>query len=148
MAGPRTCGTAPSTRFFLPRRSAVPTDAAGLCPRCPHAPTSGPSLRCFDSWTAWLERLEVRRWSVAPPSWARLTTGCARGAVWGGSKPQRGLGRLHGLANDCQQVGGEGAEVDLVAQAGAECADRLGGVVLAPVEAAVDRLLDAVAGRL
>jgi hypothetical protein len=35
--------------------------------------------------------------------------------VWGGSKPERDLGRLHGLVNDREELGGEGVEVDLVA---------------------------------
>ena len=65
-----------------------------------------------------------------------------------GLKPERDPGRLHGLVNDRQQLGGEGIEVDLVAQADAERFDRLGGVVLASVEAPVNRLLDAAAGRL
>jgi len=42
----------------------------------------------------------------------------------------------------------ERVQVELVAQVGAERLDRLGGVVAAAVEAPVDRLLDAAAGRL
>jgi hypothetical protein len=42
----------------------------------------------------------------------------------------------------------EGVEVDLVAQVGGERLDGLGGVVLAAVEAPVNRGLDAPAGRL
>jgi hypothetical protein len=94
----------PVARAAEPQR---PTPPAGVA--------SGPSLRCFDSWTAWLERLEVRTWSVDPPSRPRLTMGCVRGAVWGRSKPQPDPGRLHGLVNDRQQLGREGIEVDLVA---------------------------------
>src|SRR6266536_6158070 len=66
----------------------------------------------------------------------------------GRSKPQRRLGRLHGLVDYGQQLAGQGVQVDLLAQPGAEPLDGLGGVVAAPVEAPVDRLLDAVAGRL
>jgi hypothetical protein len=66
----------------------------------------------------------------------------------GGSKPKRDAGRLHRLVNDRQHLGGKGIEVDLVAQAGGERLDGLGRVVLAPVEAAVNRGLDATAGWL
>jgi hypothetical protein len=52
---------------------------------------------------------------------------------------------LHGLLHHRQQLAGEGVHVHLLAQAGAERLDRLGGVVAAAVEAAVDRLLDAAA---
>jgi hypothetical protein len=68
--------------------------------------------------------------------------------VRGGSKPQRDPGRFHGLVNDRQQLGREGVEVDLVAQAGRERLDGLGRVVAAPVEAPVNRPLNATAGRL
>jgi hypothetical protein len=47
-----------------------------------------------------------------------------------------------------QQLGRQGVQVHLVAEAGAEPLDGQGCVVLAPVEAQVDRLLDAAAGRL
>ena len=65
-----------------------------------------------------------------------------------GSKPQRDPGRLHRLVNHRQQLGGEGIEVNLLAQPGGERLDRVGRVVSAPVEAAVNHLLDAAAGRL
>jgi hypothetical protein len=51
------------------------------------------------------------------------------------------------LVNDRQELGGEGVEVDLLVQAGGERLDGGGGVVLASVEAAVNRLLDAAPGR-
>jgi hypothetical protein len=57
-------------------------------------------------------------------------------------------GRLHGLVSDCQQLGGEGVQVDLLTQAGGERLDGRGGVEFAAVEAAVDRGLDAAPGRL
>jgi hypothetical protein len=65
-----------------------------------------PSLRCLTlEQPAW-RRLEVRiGWSVGSSSWPRLTMGYARGAVCGGSKPERDLGRLCGLVNDRQQLG-------------------------------------------
>ena len=66
----------------------------------------------------------------------------------GESKPQRHLGRLHGLIDHGQQLDGQGVEVDLLVQPIAERGDPLGGVVAASVEAAVDRVLDAAAGRL
>jgi hypothetical protein len=50
--------------------------------------------------------------------------------------------------NDRDELGHEGIEVDLVAQAGAERLDGLGGVVAAPVEALIHGALDATAGRL
>ena len=37
-----------------------------------------------------------------------------------GSQPQRGPGGLHGLVDHGQQLAGQGGQVDLVAQAGAE----------------------------
>ena len=46
------------------------------------------------------------------------------------------------------QLGRQGVEVDLVAEAGVERLDRAGGVVAAPVEAPVHGLLDAAADRL
>jgi hypothetical protein len=70
------------------------------------------------------------------------------GRTGGRAQPQRGLSRLHGLSGHRQQLGGQGVQVDLLAKAGAERLDGLGGVVATPVEAAVDRLLDAAAGRL
>jgi hypothetical protein len=45
-----------------------------------------------------------------------------------------------------QQLGGQGGQVHLIAQAGPEPLDDPGCVVAAPVEAPVDRLLDAAAG--
>ena len=68
--------------------------------------------------------------------------------MWRGSKPERDLGWLHGLVHDRQQLAGEGVEVDLLAEAGGERLDGLGGVVLAAVEAAINHLLDPAAGRL
>jgi hypothetical protein len=52
------------------------------------------------------------------------------------------------LVDHGQQLGPQGVQVDLVPQAGAEGGDGLGGVVAAPVEAAVHGGLDAAAGRL
>jgi hypothetical protein len=57
-------------------------------------------------------------------------------------------GSAHGLLDHRQQLGAEGIQVELVPQVGAERLDRLGGVLAASVEAAVNRLLDAAAGRL
>jgi hypothetical protein len=54
--------------------------------------------------------------------------------VWGGSKPQRDPGRLHGLVDHHQQLGGQGVQIDLLAQMVAERRDPLGSVVAAPVE--------------
>src|SRR4029450_5905027 len=64
------------------------------------------------------------------------------------SQPERRLGRLHGLVDYGQQIGGQGGQVDLVTQAGAEGLDDPGRVVAAAVEAPVHGLLDAAAGRL
>ena len=58
------------------------------------------------------------------------------------------MGRLCGLIYDRQQLGGEGIEIELVPQAGGERLDDLCRVVATAVEAAVNRLLDAAAGRL
>src|SRR5829696_9592444 len=83
------------------------------------------------------------RWcSVGPGSRPWRTGSCARGAVWGGSKPDRDPGWLHGLVDDRQQLAGEGVEVDLVAQAGGERLDGLGGVVPSAVEAPIHRGLN------
>jgi hypothetical protein len=46
-------------------------------------------------------------------------------------QPQRGPRRLHGLLGHGQQLGLQGAQVDLDVQAGAERLDELGGVVAA-----------------
>jgi hypothetical protein len=67
---------------------------------------------------------------------------------WCGRQPQRRLGGLHGLVNRGQQLGRQRVQVDLVAEAGAERLDGPGGVVAAPVEAPIHRLLDAASGRL
>jgi hypothetical protein len=90
-----------------------------------------------------------------PGSWRRLgrRAGCAcaalvRGCAGGRPQPQRHAGRLHRLLHHRQQLGGQGVQVDLLAQPGAEPLNGPGGVVAAPVEAPVDRLLDAAAGRL
>jgi len=71
-----------------------------------------------------------------------------RASTAGSSKPQRHLGRLHRLLDHRQQLSRQRVQVDLVPEAGAERRDRAGGVVAAPVEAPVDRGLDAAAGRL
>ena len=76
----------------------------------------------------------------------RCPVGC--GGRCSGSQPQRRLGWLHGLVDHRQQLAGQGGQVDLVAKVGAEGGDGVGGVVAAAVEAAVDPLLDAAAGRL
>ena len=90
-----------------------------------------------------------QRWcSVGPLRRPWLTASCARGVVWGGSKPERDPGRLHSLVHDRQQLVREGIEVDLVAQAGGEHLDCRSRVVVASVEAAVNHLLDAAPGRL
>src|SRR5215204_602791 len=61
------------------------------------------------------------------------------------AQPQRCRGRLHGVVDHAQQLAGQGVQVDLVTQAGAEGGDRLGGVVAAAVEAAVHHRLDPAA---
>jgi len=53
------------------------------------------------------------------------------------------MGRLHRLVDHGHQLSREGVEVDLVAEATAECLDRSGCVVAAPVEAPVHSGLDA-----
>jgi hypothetical protein len=63
-------------------------------------------------------------------------------------KPQRHRGRLHDLADDRDQLGRQGVQLDLLAQPGAEPRDRLGGVVAASVEASIHCRLDPAAGRL
>src|SRR5215218_7872263 len=79
-----------------------------------HAQSTRPSpIRYFNSQAGTSLRAHDR--SVGPSSWPCLTTGCARGAGCGGSKPQRDPGRLHGLINDGKELGGEGVEVDLIA---------------------------------
>jgi hypothetical protein len=63
-------------------------------------------------------------------------------------KPERRRGRLHGLVRHGEEFGRDRVQVDLIAQAGAECLDGLSRVVPAAVEAPIHRLLDAAAGRL
>ena len=60
---------------------------------------------------------------------------------------KRGAGGLHRLSDHGQQLGVERVQVDLVAQPDREGVEGAGGVVAAPVEAAVDHLLDAPPGR-
>jgi hypothetical protein len=66
------------------------------------------------------------------------------GQPWVGRRrqPQRHLDRLHRLLDHGSQLGGEAIQVDLLAQAGRESLDRAGGVIVAPVEATVDPVLD------
>src|SRR6266545_4789963 len=63
---------------------------------------------------------------------------------------QRGTADLRGPALPVvgRQLGGQGVKVDLLMQPGTEHLDGPAGVVATPVEAPVDRLLDAPAGRL
>ena len=72
----------------------------------------------------------------------------ALGRFFWWSQPQRRCGRLHGLVDDCQQFGRQGAQLDLVPQAGAERRHRPGSVIAAPIEASVDQVLDAAPGGL
>jgi hypothetical protein len=58
-------------------------------------------------------------------------------------EPQRDVRGLHGRAHDPAQLGVQRVERHLVAQARGERLERALRVVLAPVEAAVDRPLDA-----
>ena len=67
--------------------------------------------------------------------------------MWGGSKPKRDSGRLHGLATDRQQLGREGVQVHLVAKLGGKRLDGSHGVIPAAVEVAIRGLLDAMADR-
>src|SRR6266545_4687737 len=66
---------------------------------------------------------------------ARVLLPLTRGSGWSGYD--------HG-----QQLGGQGVQVDLLAQPGTEYLDGPAGVVTASVEAPVDRPLDVAAGRL
>src|SRR5215211_3554283 len=65
-----------------------------------------------------------------------------------GAEPQGGLGGLHGLVDHAQQLGVQGGQVDLVAEADREGVHGAGGVVAAAVEAPVDQVLDPAAQRL
>jgi hypothetical protein len=49
-------------------------------------------------------------------------------------QPQRGPGGLHGLGDHLEQLGVQGVQVDLVAQAGRERLDGPGGVVATAVK--------------
>src|SRR6266545_4691707 len=86
-------------------------------------------------------------WHRGGRAGGRVVPGLYRPAR-GGSEPQRGAGRLHRLVDHREQLGSETVEVDLGMQPGAECLDGPGRVVAAPVEAPIDGLLDAPAGRL
>jgi hypothetical protein len=77
-----------------------------------------------------------------------IVNGQRPGAVGWRPQPQRHAGRLHGLVDHGEQLGREGVKVDRLAQPGAQRRDGPGGVVAAPIEAPVHRLLDAAAGRL
>jgi hypothetical protein len=71
---------------------------------------------------------------VVPPAQTAAGDGRPQAALRrnpvGRVEAQRDPGRLHGLANDRQQLGGDGVKIDLVAQPGAEGVDRPDGVVL------------------
>ena len=62
-------------------------------------------------------------------------------------EPERGGGGLHRLADRAEEVGREGIELDLLAEAGAERLERALRVVAAAVEASVDERLHARAQR-
>ena len=87
-----------------------------------------------------------RRQGFSRPVAVDLGCGCCRGGR--GPQPQRRLGRLHGLVDHGAQLGREGGQIDVVAEAGAERLDGPGRVVVSPVEAPVHRLLDAATSRL
>jgi hypothetical protein len=97
------------------------------------------------------QRSPTPSWSPsAGPTSASTTWPDGRGRRPGRrpAQPQRRLGRLHRLVDHGQQLGGQGVQVDLVAQAGREPLDGAGGVVAAAVEAPVDQVLDAAPGGL
>jgi hypothetical protein len=58
-----------------------------------------------------------------------------------GAEPQGGVGGLHRLSNHPQHLVAQGVEVRFLAQPGVESGERLGGVVLPPVEAAIHQCL-------
>jgi hypothetical protein len=62
-------------------------------------------------------------------------------------QPQPHPGRLDGLVDHGQQLALESVQVDLLAQVGGEAGHGAGGVEAAPVEAAVDQVLDPAAQR-
>src|SRR6266511_1107043 len=103
----------------------------------------GPSFTYQRSSSRGADRRPERRAPWRAPSsssargWGRPRRSPARrGAEVGrGSQPQRRPGGLHGLVDDGQQLGGQGVQVDLLAEAAAEGGDGLGGVVAAAVEA-------------
>jgi len=96
---------------------------------------------------------------AAPASSATASVACSGSSSWawsghlalvlgrshGRSKPQRHLGRLHGLIDHAELLDGQGVQVDLLAQPSAEPLDGPGSVVAAAVEAPVDRVLNAAA---
>jgi hypothetical protein len=79
------------------------------------------------------------------PLLRRLTCrfGCYR--AWRGPQPQRRGSGLHGLVDHGLQLGRQGVQVDLLAEAGAERFDRAGGVVAVAVEASIHNSLDTAA---
>ena len=89
-------------------------------------------------------------WRGKPPSAPR--GGGLPGMVLAGidrrSQPQGHGGWLHDLFGHGQQLGRQGAQVDLLLQSTGEGRDPLGGVMTAAVEAPIDRGLDPPAGRL
>src|SRR3954452_12127409 len=62
-------------------------------------------------------------------------------------EPEAHVGGLDGAADDADELGLQGVEVELVAQPGAEGVERALGVIAAAVEAMVDRGLDTRAQR-
>lgn len=63
-------------------------------------------------------------------------------------EPQRNMRWLHSLLNHHQQLPAQLIEVHLISECSAESGQRLLGVMLFPVEAPVDDLLNAVAQRV
>lgn len=85
-----------------------------------------------------------------PSPWP-ASPGFSTGRVWADSPacllprfpdPHRHRGWLEGFPHHCLEVRGERIQVHLVPQAGREPLHRSGGVVAAPIEAAIDELLD------
>ena len=64
------------------------------------------------------------------------------GAGWG-AEPEGDVGGLHGLVDDGLELGADGVEIDLVAEAAAEGLDHPGGVVALAVEVPIHCPLDA-----
>jgi hypothetical protein len=82
--------------------------------------------------------LPLDSYDTLTPSWIGEPGGAPL-ARRGRPKPQRRARWLHGLVHHGEEVGAEDIELEVVAEAGAEAGDGLGGVVAAAVDGVLNQ---------